>query len=347
MRHLEHLSKWFVVVAVVAVILIEQALFIVDEREQALVLQFGAPVKIVREAGLNMKLPFIQQVEFFDKRILEIDPDPERVILSSSKGGLMAAIRQTTAVEPITIDGEETTETTEPAEPAEPLVETAADRSRRQSNNASLTSGEPIIVDTFARYKITDPLKFRQRLRTESAAVLRLQNEMDSTTRDVLGRATLEELLSPKRSELMRDIRARVNATVANLGLEIVDIRIGRADLVDNLKQATFNRMRSEREQQATQTRSRGQERALEIRSEADKQRAVIIAEAQRESNIIRGEADKKATTIYASAFEQDAEFYGFYRSLEAYRKGLISEDKMLVISPESDFFRYFNRVGP
>ena len=313
--------------SIIAFATLLQSAFIVSEREQALVLQFGRPVSIIQDAGLKFKIPFIQNVEKYDARILEIDPQPERVILSSSSDGLLAKIRQR---DPVDAESDENgaLETTE------------------KILNIRESGGEPIIVDTFARYKIIDPLKFRQRLGTESAAKLRLQNEMDSTTRDILGSATLQDLLSEERVDLMNRIRNSVNATVNNLGIEIIDIRIGRADLTANLREATYNRMRSEREQQATELRALGEERALEIRSNADKQRTVLLSEAERRSRILKGEGEEIATKIYADAYTVDEDFYGFYRSLLAYERGLDKDSTTYLLSPDSEFFKYFGQTG-
>ena len=298
----------FIAIVVLSIFTLLQTFFIVGETDQALVLQFGEPKEIIRDAGLHSKMPFIQQVELYDKRILDIDPDPEIVILKSKTGGLLAKVAK------------------------------QSDRN---------VSGEPIIVDTFARYKITDPLKFRQRLSSESAATVRLKNEMSSSTRDILGNATLEDLLSQERTQLMNNIRDRVNKRVSGLGLQIIDIRIGRADLTDSLRQATFNRMKSEREQQATETRALGEQRALEITSTAEKERTVLLATAKRDAAILRGQGDEQATNIYADAFKQDPEFYAFYRSLEAYRKSLSGGNTTLLLDENSNFLRFFkNRSG-
>lgn len=313
--------------AIVAITLLFQTLFIVDERQQAIVLQFGRPVDIIQTAGLKVKLPFIQQVEYYDERVLEIDPAPERVILSSEGGNLLAELTGVAKLE--TSEGDQDQE---------------AQKKKDQPKNSEV-GGEPIIVDTFARYKIVDPLKYRQRLSNEAQAIGRLQSEINSSTRNVLGKSTLEELLSPKRSKLMGEIQRRVNEKVSDLGLEIVDIRIGRADLTPNLLMATFNRMRSERQQKATEIRSMGEERALTIRSGADKEKTVILSKASQESQTIRGEGDKQAIKIYADAFQRDPEFYAFYRSLEAYKKGLNKDNTTMVLSPDSDFFRFFRDV--
>ncbi len=289
-----------------AFLFVNDTFFVVNETKQAIVLQLGNPKRTIRQAGLYFKLPLIQQVAFYEKRVLDVDPEPERVLLASTNEGLMATL-------------------------AAPKV----DEEVTDYND----SGSPIIVDTFARYRITDPLKFRQRLSTEEAARLRISNEMESTTRDIMGRSTIEQLLSKERTRIMEQIKDRVNKSVADLGIEMVDVRINRADLTDNLKEATFGRMRSEREQRAAEIRSVGEKRALEIRSNADKDRTVAIATAQRDAQILRGSGDEEASRIYAKAYQQDPDFYAFYRSLEAYRKGLGNQDTTLVLSPQSQFF--------
>ena len=304
----------FIVIGLfLAFMTIGETFFIVNEAKQALVLQFGRHVRTVKQAGIYFKTPFLQQVELFERRVLDVDPEPERVILASSNSGFMAQLQQQV---------EEVKEGVEP-----------------QKTDSFNDSGSPFIVDTFARYRITDPLKFRQRLASEEAARLRISNEMESTTRDVLGRSTIEQLLSKERTKLMDQIKQRVNNAVSDLGIEIVDVRINRADLTGNLKEATFNRMRSEREQRAAEIRSMGEKRALEIRSNADKERAVLLAEARRASQVLRGQGDESATDIYAKAYERDADFYRFYRSLEAYRLGLGRSGTTLVLSPDSAFF--------
>ncbi len=313
----------FIVIGLFLVfVTVGETFFIVNESKQALVLQFGRHVRTVKQAGLYFKTPFLQQVELFERRVLDVDPEPERVILASSNSGFMAQLQQNAKEELPAAEG---------GQPA-PKADNFND------------SGSPFIVDTFARYRITDPLKFRQRLASEEAARLRISNEMESTTRDVLGRSTIEQLLSKERTRLMDQIKNRVNNAVSDLGIEIVDVRINRADLTGNLKEATFNRMRSEREQRAAEIRSMGEKRALEIRSNADKERAVLLAEARRESQVLRGQGDESATGIYAKAYERDTEFYRFYRSLEAYRMGLGRKETTLVLSPDSAFFDTLKR---
>lgn len=306
---------FLIVVFFAAFIFVSDSFFVVNETKQALILQLGNPKRTIREAGLYFKIPVLQQAALYEKRVLDVDPDPERVLLASMDEGLMAAI-------------------------ARPEQDAAGEKTPQDFND----SGSPIIVDTFARYRITDPLKFRQRLSTEEAARLRISNEMDSTTRDVMGRSTLEQLLSPSRARLMEQIKTRVNKAVSDLGVEIVDVRINRADLTGNLKEATFNRMRSEREQRAAEIRSIGEKRGLEIRSNANKERTVLLAAAKRDAQILRGSGDEEASRIYARAYEKDPEFFAFYRSLEAYKNSLGKEGTTLVLSPESDFFKTLRR---
>ncbi len=304
-------KKLPIIAIIVGVILIVLSLsvFTVDERKSAIVLQFGQPKQVYTEAGLKFKLPFpIQNVRYYEKRILEVDPAPRRVNISSDRNN------------PLLEDG-----TMDPK-----LIEEV--------------SGEPIIVDTFARYKITDPLLFLQRLQTEARARQQIENVMDSATRDVLGGSTLREILSPARGDLMVRIRDRVNMEMEPRGVEIVDIRIVRADLTERLQTSTVNRMITERNEVATKTRANGQEKALEIRSTADKERTVLLAEAGKTAQILKGEGDKAATEIYNKAYNRDADFYAFTRSMEAYKTsmGEKGETKM-ILSPDSAFLKYLS----
>ncbi|PCH99887.1 MAG: protease modulator HflC [Alphaproteobacteria bacterium] len=290
-------------------ILINLCVFTVDERKSAIVLQFGQPKQVYQDAGLKFKLPWpIQEVTFFDGRILEVDPAPERVNISSDSNS------------PLLKNGD-----------VDPKI-------------IEQVSGEPIIVDTFARYRISDPLLFLQRLRTERMARRQIENVMDSATRDTLGNATLREILSPARARLMNTIRDRVNAEMKPRGVEIVDIRIVRADLTERLQSSTVNRMITERKEAATQTRAKGQEKALEIRSTAEKKRQILIAQAQKSSQITKGEGDEEATRIYAKAYNKDAEFYAFVRSMEAYKNTLSDKDTKFVLSPDNAFLRYLGK---
>jgi membrane protease subunit HflC len=282
--------------------------FTVDERNTAIVLQFGQPKQVYNDAGLKVKLPWpVQDVRYFDKRILEVDPEPRRVNISSDRNS------------PLLANGE-----------VDPEL-------------LNEVSGEPIIVDTFARYKITDPLLFLKRLQTESRARQQIENVMDSATRDTLGSSTLREILSPTRGDLMVKIRDRVNAEMEPRGVEIVDIRIVRADLTQRLEASTVNRMITERKELATKTRANGQEKSLEIKSTADKDRAVLLAEADKKAQILKGEGDKKATEIYNKAYNRDPDFYAFTRSMEAYKTSFSGNDTKMILSPDAAFLRYLS----
>ncbi len=302
-------------------IVISQSLFIVDQREQAIVLQLGEPKGEPRGPGLHVKIPIIQDVVYFDSRILSVDPAPEQVVISSS-----LIEKQKAPV--IGEDGK-----------------AIADTATKDNAVIKDVSGEPIIVDTFARYKIVDPLQFLKTLRTVSGANARLSTILNDATRAVLGRTTLKELLSDERTAVMNEIRLRVNRTTTNdqLGIEIVDVRIVRADLTSELRTSTVRRMISELQERATETRAKGEEQALEIRSTAEKERTVLIAEAQRDAEMLKGQGDNEAIKIYADAFNKDKEFYAFIRSMEAYKNTLADPDTRLILSPNGDFFRYFN----
>jgi membrane protease subunit HflC len=272
-----------------ALLLLSQSLFIVEETEQVMVLQFGDPVKKYVEPGLKAKIPFIQHAKAFDKRVLDVDPTPEEVILADQKR---------------------------------------------------------LVVDTFARYRITDMLEFSKSLQTEEQASSRLNNIINSSLRSTMGSTTLNDILSEKRSAIMNTIRQQVNNSVNRLGIEIVDVRIGRADLPEQTSQSIFARMRTEREREAAEFRAQGQEQAQEIRSKAERERTVLLAEAEKRAQILRGQGDEAAIGIYAAAFQRDPEFYAFYRTMEAYREGLTGESTTLILSPEGDFFRFFRDSG-
>ncbi len=261
-------------------------LFIVEQTQQGIVLQFGEPKRTLREPGLNWKLPFIQDVVFYENRVIStISSDSEEVIL--------------------------------------------ADQKRLE-------------VDTYARYRIVDPLLFYQTVRNVRGAEQRLDAMIDSSVRRVLGGTTLVDLLSSARSAIIRDISSEVNRSAKSLGLEIVDVRIRRADYPDATSQNIFNRMKSEREREAKEFRATGEEEAQKIRADADKTVTVMLAEARRESEILRGQGDALSIKIYADAFGQDEDFFAFYRSMQAYRKTFTDDGTSLVISPDSEFFRYF-----
>lgn len=322
-----------IAVAVLAAFILTQTLFTVDEREQAIVLQLGEPVGELRGPGLHFKIPLVQEVRRFDRRVLAVHPAPEQVVISSTT----IASDERPAAPPASAGEDDEDGEGEPSSIVTPANPDAPPPIRN-------VSGEPIIVDSFARYRISDPLQFMKTLGNVQNANARLESILDDAARSVLGRTTLRELLSEERTQVMAQIRALINNRTANdqLGIEIVDVRIVRADLTSELRDSTVRRMISELRERATETRALGEERALEIRSTADKERTIILAEASRESQVIRGEGDNEAIRIYTDAFNKDKEFYGFVRSMEAYRSTLSDSDTRLILSPDSDFFRFF-----
>lgn len=309
------------VLIALAVVVMGAALsvFTVRETEHAIVLQFGEPKRVISEAGLHFKLPMIQNVRYFDNRILSVDPQTQRMNLSSDKSS------------PLRVKDEDLEISEEQKEALEKLT--------------TEVSGEPINVESFARYRIVDPLLFLQRMVTEDVAEQRIRAVMEGATRDVLGQTTLRTLLSPRRAAVMNEIRDRVNTAMADRGVEIVDFRIAKADLTDTLRTSTVSRMITERKEKATETRATGQELALQIRSKADKERAIILAEAEKDAQIVRGQGDETAIKTYAAAFNKDKDFYAFTRSLEAYRNTLGDPATQLILSPDGAFFRYFNNA--
>ena len=264
--------------------------FTVGQAQQAMVLQFGAPVRVVQEPGLKLKIPFLQNVLYFEKRLLDFDAEPTEVVLG--------------------------------------------DRTR-------------IVMDSFARYRIIDPLLFFQSVRTEQGMRQRLASIVQSATRDVFGQVSFETLLTARRGELMRDITTRVVGAGRNFGIEVVDVRIMRADLHPDNAPAIFARMQTERVREATQLRAEGAEAAQRIRGEADRERTVLLADANRKAAEARAQGDNEAAQIAANAYGSNPEFYAFWRSLEAYRKVLADSNSTIVLTPDSEFFRYFREMRP
>jgi membrane protease subunit HflC len=265
------------------------AYFIVHQTQTALVLEFGNPKRVITKPGLFFKTPFIQTVEFFDKRILDIDLPSKEVI--------------------------------------------AADQKR-------------LVVDSFARYRIADPLLFFQSVTNEVGARSRLESVMDSAMRSILGDSTFQEIVKDKRDNLMKAIAQRVDFEAKRFGMQIVDVRLKRVDLPEANSQAIYERMKTERQREAAEIRAQGSEQAKRIKAEADRRVTITIAEANRDAERMRGEGDGERNRIYAEAFSKDPDFFGFYRSMQAYEEGLKSEDTRLVISPTSEFFQYFNAPG-
>lgn len=260
--------------------------FIVHQTEQAIVLEFGKIKSVIRTPGLYWKIPFVQTVSYFDKRILDLDTSPQEVIASGQKR---------------------------------------------------------LVVDSFSRYKIIDPLLFFQTVQDESNVASRLGTILDSSLRSVLGSATFTEIVRDKRSDLMSEITKQLNEKAKDFGIELIDVRIKRADLPEANSEAIYNRMKTERQKEAAEIRAQGEEQARRIRANADRQVTVIKANATRDSEIIRGNGDAKRNAIFADAFGRDPDFFAFYRSMQAYEAGLQAKDTRLVLTPNTEFFRYFN----
>jgi membrane protease subunit HflC len=274
------------IVLIVIGILLDGSLFTVDQTESALLLQFGKPVRPVNEPGLQFKIPFVQNVVYFDKRLLDVEPPPEEVIASDQKR---------------------------------------------------------LVVDTYTRYRIVNPLLFYQTVGTEDSVRARLTAMVSSSLREVVGKVPLSALLSAQRADIMHLIRDDVRASAKSFGIDVVDTRIRRADLPTQNSEAIYARMNSERQQQAALYRGEGQQAAQTVRANADREVTVIIADAQRDAQKQRGEGDAAATAIYAKAYDQDKNFFAFYRSLEAYRTALAGHNTTFVMSPDNNFFQFFN----
>jgi len=282
------LTKFILPVIIVMGIAIYLSLFIVKEINQAIVLQFGDPKRIIKVPGLQVKIPFIQNVVFLDRRILSLDPAPEEVIASDQKR---------------------------------------------------------LIVDAFARFKIVDPLKFYISVGNERVARSRLATIINSRLRSVLGTQSLATLLSEDRTKQMAIIQEGVNTEAEKFGIQIIDVRIKRADLPQANSEAIYRRMQTEREREAKEFRARGAEMAVTITSTADKEVTVILANAKKQSEIMKGEGDGLRNKIFADAFGKDPEFFAFYRAMQAYETALIGGDTSLILSPDSEFFKFFGNI--
>ena len=282
-------TKFTLIAAAVALVFVLfNSLYILPQTEQAIVLQFGEPVRLVKEPGLKFKVPFIQNVVFYDNRLLNLDPPAQESVLNDKKR---------------------------------------------------------LDVDSFTRFRIIDPLKFYQTVRTEEQARSKLKEIVNSSVRKILGRTTLQELLSQKRTQIMSDISAAVKTDAQQIGVSVADVRIRRADLPIEVLQAINARMKTERERDAKEFRAQGQQNAQQIRAKAEKERTIIIAEAAKQAEILRGEGDREATRIWNKAANRDPQFFAFYRSLAAYKKALNEGKTSLVLSPDSEFFRYFQKA--
>ena len=262
--------------------------FTVHMTEQVIVMQFGDPKRVITEPGLNFKIPIVQNIESYEKRVLNLDPPVESVLLSDQKR---------------------------------------------------------ILMDSFARYRIHDALQFFQRVRSENVARQRLGGIVNAAMREALGNATLATVLSEEREAILASVRAKVNADATPLGIEIVDVRLRRADLPDETSQAVYDRMESERKREAAEFRAQGFELAQRIKATADREATVIRAEAEREAEIQRGLGEGQRTVILNDSYGQDPDFFSFYRSMQAYEGSFASDSTYMVLSPDSDFFRFFEQA--
>lgn len=278
-----------VIVLVAAGFLVKASLFTVHQAQQALVVQFGDPRRVITEPGLNVKIPLIQDVVYFDKRILGLDAQPEEILTSDQRR---------------------------------------------------------LVVDSFVRYKITNPLLFYQTVRNELGLRGRLAPSVANAFRGAFGRLDASTIISGDRPAAMQQVTTTLQEDSRRLGIELVDVRIKRADFPDTIGQAIFRRMQTERQREANEQRATGFELSERIRSEAERQRTILIADARRRSEILRGEGDAERTKIFAEAANKDPQFYDFYRSLQAYTKALQPGDTTMVLSPDSEFFKYFDSAS-
>ncbi len=286
------MNRSFIALGVLAAVVVTaaSALFTVHQTQQVLITQFGEPIRVIESPGLHVKLPFIQSVITFDRRLLDFDAPGEEVILGDQRR---------------------------------------------------------LIVDSFTRYRITNPLVFYQTVgATEQGIRARLNSIVSSSLRRVLGNEPLLSVLSTDRPRIMGEIRDQVNAEARQFGIEVVDVRIRRADLPEENTQAILSRMQSERERVAREARAEGAEVAQRVRAGAERERTVLLAEAQAQSDILRGQGEQEAIRIVAEAFGRDIDFFQFWRSMQAYREAFGEGHARMVMTPDSEFFRYFRGSG-
>ena len=279
-----------IVILVIAGITASQSLYILNQTKQSVVLRFGEAVNFENTPGLKYKLPFVDNVIYFDTRLLDLNAEPKEVISSDQKR---------------------------------------------------------LIVDAFAKYKIIDPLKFVQTVRNERMARSKLNSILESSIRQVLGAEELKAvLLEGKRADVITKIKSNLNNEALSFGIEVVDVRIMRADLPAKNSQAIFYRMQSEREKEAREFRAEGSEEAQKITAKAERDKLIIVANAKRDADIIKGKADAKATQIFAKAYGKDINFYEFYKSMEAYKNSIANNKTDLYLSPDNEFFKYFGNLS-
>lgn len=272
---------------IVALIAASSFLFSVHQSQQAIVLYFGKPDRVVTDPGLHVRTPVAEDVIYYDARVLDLDPPEVEVQLIDKKR---------------------------------------------------------INVDAYMRYRIIDPLLFFQSVKTESGFQNTFSRVVQGALKRVIAKVSLGDLLSDKRDNIMADIRAGVDAAAPSYGIEIIDVRIGRTDLPAVISQNVYNRMRTEREREARELRAEGKEEAQKITARADREKVVLVADAKRKSEILRGEGEGERVTILADAYGRDPEFFDFYKSMQAYRKSLGGDSTTMVLTPDSDFFRFFGQ---
>jgi modulator of FtsH protease HflC len=279
------------IVAIAALVIAALSMFVVDQRQNALVFRLGEVIAIKKEPGLYFKIPLLDNVRYFDVRILTIDtPEAERFLTSEKKN---------------------------------------------------------VLVDLFVKWRITDVRQYYVSVRgEESAAATRLQQTINDGLRAEFGNRTVHEVVSGERDQIMELMRKKANEDAKSIGAEVIDVRLKRVDLPQEVSDAVYRRMEAERKRVANELRSTGAAESEKIRADADRQREVIIAEAYRDSQRIKGEGDARATSVYAKAYEPNAEFYAFYRSLEAYKQSFKSRSDVLVLEPNSEFFKYLKSSG-
>ena len=286
------MDRRWIPILVVGVVLVagwNLVVYTVPQWQQAIVVQLGEPVRIVQEPGLYFKLPVVQNVLYFDKRLLAYDAAPKEILTKDK---------------------------------------------------------QQLVVDNFSRWRIRDPLQFYRTVRDEAGAQSRLDDVIYSIVRENLGRHTLREIMNEKRTEVMAEVTKESDAKARDYGIEVADVRIKRADLPEKNELNVFNRMRTERERLAKKFRAEGDEEARKIRSESDKEVQILTAEARKQAEVTRGQGDAQAVKIFADAYGRDPEFYQLVRTLEAYRNS-ITEGTTLILSPNSEFFRYLKQLDP
>ena len=277
-------------ILVVVLVVAASMIFTVDQRQYAIVFQLGEVKKVIADPGLYFKWPLIQNVRFFDKRILTLDsPEPERFITSEKKN---------------------------------------------------------VLVDSFVKWKIVDPKLYYVSVGDEAGARTRLSQTVNAGLREEFGKRTVHEVVSGERDKIMEEMRDKADLDARKIGVQIVDVRLKRVDLPTEVSESVYRRMEAERKRVANELRSEGAAEAEKIRADADRQREVIVAEAYRDAQKVKGEGDAKAAAIYAQAFSQSPEFYAFYRSMEAYRGSFGNKSDVIVVEPNSEFFKYMKNAG-